>query len=363
MFDLKALLRLAIEKGASDVHIKAGAVPHVRMAGVLGPLDGYPPIKKEETLDLVHHLLNSRQKETLSRKSELDLSFGGGSLGRFRLAVFQQRGALSMVFRLIPDTIPEISELNLPGVLTDIANESRGMILVTGTTGSGKATTLAAMINHINQTRTGHIVTIEDPIEFLFRDKLALISQREIGGDTESFSSALRSALRQDPDIIMVGEMRDLETVSIALQAAETGHLVMSTLHTTDAPTTINRIISIFPVQDQRDIRLRLASSLQAIISLRLIRSSVTSGRIPAVEVLRNTEFVTSLIAQPERTGEIKRALEAGSSQYGTQTFDQSILDLYKRGLISLSDALQNATAPEDLKLRIEGVVSSSEAL
>jgi twitching motility protein PilT len=363
MIDLKGLLQTAVDQKASDIHIKVGSVPHIRIRGELTPLEPSQPVKKEEVLDLAQHLLSNRQKEILAKKSELDLSFGGGTLGRFRLAVFQQRGALSMVFRLIPDVIPCVEELNLPEVLQDISAESRGLILVTGTTGSGKSTTLASMIDHINNTRSAHIITIEDPIEFLFHDKLAFISQREVAVDTETFSTALRSALRQDPDVILVGEMRDLETVGTAMQAAETGHLVMSTLHTTDALGTVNRVISMFPAHEQRETRLQLANVLQAVISLRLIRSSVTNGRIPAVEILRNTEFIRSLIAQPERTNEIRRALEAGTSQYRTQTFDQSILGLYRKGLITYTDALQNATSPEDLKLKIKGVVSSAEAL
>lgn len=363
MVDLITLLQTTVAKKASDLHIKAGNKPHLRINGELIALERGAAVTKEETLQLVHQLLNSRQKEILAHQHEVDVSFGKEDLGRFRLAVFQQRGHFSMVFRLIPDSVPGLEELNLPSVLQEIAQEPRGLVLVTGITGSGKSTTLAAMIHHLNQTRRYHIITIEDPIEFVFRDQLSFISQREIAQDTETFTSALRAALRQDPDVIMVGEMRDLETVQIALQAAETGHLVLSTLHTPDTTETVNRIVSIFPSEKQTDIRIQFASVLRAIISMRLIQSSVTGGRVPAVEILRNTELVRSQIAQPERLKEIRRSLETGTSQYGMQSFDQSIFELYRKGLIGLSDALRSATAPEDLKLRIQGIVSSAETI
>ncbi|MBI4446751.1 MAG: PilT/PilU family type 4a pilus ATPase [Acidobacteria bacterium] len=363
MIDLKSLLQRAVERKASDLHLKSGALPHLRVNGELFPLANTAVVSKEDAFDLVDHLLNSHQKEVLARKLEVDLSFGGDGLGRFRLAVFHQRTTLSLVFRVIPDTVPTMRELNLPEVLEEIAEEPRGLVLVTGTTGSGKSTCLAAMIRQINEARRSHIITIEDPIEFLFHDRVAFITQREISIDTEDFGSALRAALRQDPDVIMVGEMRDVETIHTAIQAAETGHLVMSTLHTTDTVETVNRMVTVFPAHQQTEIRLQFASALRAIICIRLIRSSVTGGRVPAVEVLRNTELIRSLIAQPERTKEIRRALEAGASQYRMQSFDQSILSLYQKGLISLNDALKNASSPDDLKLRMQGVVSSSEAV
>lgn len=363
MIDLKSLLHSAVERKASDLHIKSGAIPHLRIHGDLVPVNSGTPVTKEETLDLVHHLLNSRQKEALAKNLEVDLSFGNEAVGRFRLAVFHQRGTLSLVFRVIPEAVPTLRELNLPEVLGEIADEPRGLILVTGTTGSGKSTTLAAMIRHINETRHTHILTIEDPIEFAFRDQLSYLTQREVSIDTGSFGAALRAALRQDPDVIMVGEMRDLETVQTAMQAAETGHLVMSTLHTTDTVETVNRIVAMFPAYQQNDVRLQFAAALRAVISMRLIQSSVTGGRVPAVEVLRNTELIRALISQPERMKEIRKALETGTSQYRMQSFDQSILGLYQRGLISMNDALRNATSPDDLRLRIQGVVSSSETV
>ncbi len=363
MLDLKALLRTAVKHRASDLHIKAGAVPMLRVRGELVPISSHPPATKQDTLDLAHHVLNTRQKETLAEKSELDLSFGGPGLGRFRLAVFHQRGSVSMVFRLVPDVVPSVEELNLPQVLRTIADEKRGLVLVTGATGSGKSTTLSSMLQHINHTRRAHIITIEDPIEFVLKDELALISQREISIDTLSFANALRSAMRQDPDVIMVGEMRDHETVLTAMQAAETGHLVLSTLHTSDTTETVNRVISMFPNTLQNDIRFRFAASLRAIISMRLIKSSTNGQLLPAVEVLRNTELVRSLIEQPDRSKDIRAALETGFSQYGMQSFDQSIFSHYQAGRISMQDAIGNATAPEDLRLRIEGIVGSAERM
>ncbi len=363
MIDLKALLSTAVKYAASDIHLKAGAVPTIRVRGELMPLGAFPQVTKKDTLDLAHHLLNTRQKEVLADKSEIDLSFGGTGIGRFRLAVFQQRGTISLVFRLIPDRVPSMEELHLPVVLEDIAESRRGLILVTGATGSGKSTSLSAMLQHINASRRTHILTIEDPIEFLLTDQLALITQREVNTDTTSFSSALRAALRQDPDVIMVGEMRDQETVLTAMQAAETGHLVMSTLHTADAAETITRVISMFPPGLQGDVRFRLATCLRAIVSMRLIKSSVDSQRYPAVEVLRNTELVRSLIEQREKTKDLRGAMETGFSQYGMQTFDQSLFKLYKDGLISADDALAQASYPEDLRLKLQGIVGSAEKL
>ncbi len=363
MLDLKHLLQTAIDKGASDIHLKAGSSPNYRIGGELTPLSEFGIIKKEDTLDLAHHLLNARQREALTQKAEIDLSFGIQGLGRFRLAVFHQRGTISMVMRVISDSVMSLEELNLPLTLKEIATERNGLILVTGATGSGKSTSLAAMIQHVNENLRAHIITIEDPIEYLFQDELAVISQREVSSDTEDFSAALRGSLRQDPDVIMVGEMRDYETVQTALQAAETGHLVMSTLHTRDTSETIQRIMSIFPANQQRDMRYRLAATLKAIISMRLVKSSAGYGRVPAVEILRNTEFVRAIIEQPERQKELKQALETGYSQYGMQSFDRSIFDHYQQGLITREDALENATSPEDLLLRIRGIVTSAEEM
>ncbi len=363
MVDLKSLLQTAIKHKASDLHLKAGARPALRVQGELLPLTTHDEISKQDTLDLAHHILNTSQKELLAQKAELDLSFGSSSLGRFRLAVFHQRGSVSMVFRVVPNRVPTIEELHLPPVIHEVADSARGLVLVTGATGSGKSTTLSTMLEHINATRRTHIITIEDPIEFVLTDKLSLISQREINVDTQTFASALRSALRQDPDVIMVGEMRDLETVVTAMQAAETGHLVMSTLHTSDTAETVNRVVSMFPEDRQTDIRYRFGSCLEAIISMRLIKSSLSGGVFPAVEILRNTELVRSMIEHPEKARDMRRALESGHSQYGMQSFDQSILSLYQQERISSKDALENASSPEDLRLRMEGIVSSSETV
>ncbi|GAB4237476.1 MAG: type IV pilus twitching motility protein PilT [Acidobacteriota bacterium] len=361
MINLEKLIRYAVETGASDIHLKVGNYPFIRVEGQLQPLEDFDLVRREDTVAIVEEILNRRQKQILADKSEVDLSFGLEGLGRFRLAVFYQRGTIALAFRLIPTSVPTIEELNLPPVLKDIADSQRGLVLVTGVTGSGKSTTLASMIRYLNETRRCNIITIEDPIEFLLPDKLSIISQRETSSDTRDFASALRAAMRQDPDVIMVGEMRDQETVLIALQAAQTGHLVLSTLHTTDAVTTVDRVIAMFPVAQQRDIRFQLASALNAVISMRLIRSSITGKRIPAVEVLRNTELVSSLITQPERTKEIRHAMETGFTQYKMQTFDQSIFNHYQEGLISREDALRYATAPEDLKLKIQGIVTSAD--
>jgi twitching motility protein PilT len=363
MFDLKALLRVAKKRNASDVHIKSGIRPALRVQGDLLPITSHPIISKQDTLDVTHHILNTRQKETLARKSELDLAFGGSDIGRFRLAVFHQRGSVSMVFRLIPDKVPTTDELHLPQAVNNIADGHRGFVLVTGATGSGKSTTLSAMLQHINLTRRTHILTVEDPIEFLLKDNLSIISQREVNVDTESFSTALRAAMRQDPDVVMVGEMRDLETVMTALQAAETGHLVMSTLHTTDATETVNRVISMFPADQQNDVRYRFAASLSAIVSMRLIKSSLDGKRYPAVEILRNTDLVRSMIEEPDKLRDLRETLESGKSQYGMQSFDQSILSHYKAGNITAEDALANASSPDDLRLRLDGIVGSTETV
>ncbi len=361
MIDLHKLLRHAVKVGASDVHLKPGNHPHLRVHGQLGPARDYPQVQKEDTVRIVKEVLNPRHKEILSAKSEIDLSFGLEGLGRFRLAVFQQRGNIAMALRLIPTEIPRLDDLNLPPVLKEIADNQRGLVLVTGVTGSGKSTTLAAMIGHINETTACHILTIEDPIEFLFSDERSLISQRESLSDTRDFGSALRAAMRQDPDVIMVGEMRDVETITNALQAAQTGHLVMSTLHTTDAITTVDRVISMFPLSQQQDVRFQLAASLNSVVSMRLIRSSITGMRLPAVEVLRNTDLVASLVVQPERIKEVRHAMETGYTQYRMQTFDQSLFNHFREQRISKEDALRYATSPEDLRLKIQGIVSSSD--
>jgi twitching motility protein PilT len=290
------------------------------------------------------------------------MAYGVAGLGRFRVNVFQQRGNVGMVLRVIPTKIRTLEELLLPRVTDRICQEKRGMVLVTGTTGSGKSTTLAAMVDRINSTRTDHVITIEDPIEFLHRDKKGFVNQREVEVDTSSFDSALRAALRQDPDVILVGEMRDHETIQTALMAAETGHLVFSTLHTMDATETVQRIIAVFPPPEQKQIRLQLASTLKAVISQRLVRKADGIGRAPAVEVLVATEFIRDCIINPDKTRLIHDAISAGVSQYGMQTFDQSLYDLYTQGLITLEEALANSSNPDEFKLRIAGISNTADA-
>jgi twitching motility protein PilT len=313
-------------------------------------------------LNMAFSMMTNRQKQKFKENAELDMAYGVAGLGRFRVNVFQQRGNIGMVLRVIPTKIRTLEELLLPRVIDGICQEVRGLVLVTGTTGSGKSTTLAAMVDRINSTRTDHIITIEDPIEFLHRDKKGFCNQREVEVDTPSFGSALRSALRQDPDVILVGEMRDLETIQTALLAAETGHMVFSTLHTTDAMETIQRIIAVFPPPEQKQIRLQTASTLKAIISQRLVRRADGGGRAPAVEVLIATEYIRDCIINPEKTRLIHDAISAGTSQYGMQTFDQSLYDLYSKGLITLDEALNNSTNRDEFKLRIAGISSTAEA-
>jgi twitching motility protein PilT len=305
--------------------------------------------------------MSNRQKQKFKENTELDMAYGVAGLGRFRVNLFQQRGSVGMVLRVIPTKIRTLEELSLPRVLEKICQQSRGLILVTGTTGSGKTTTLAAMVDRINSTRTDHIITIEDPIEFLHRDKKGFVNQREVEVDTSGFGIALRAALRQDPDVILVGEMRDLETIHTALLAAETGHLVLSTLHTLDATETIQRIITVFPPPEQKQIRLLLASTLRAIISQRLVRKSDGIGRVPAAEIMIATEYIRDCIINPEKTRLIREAIASGVSQYGMQTFDQSIYDLYTKGLIAMEEALLYASNPDEFKLRLQGIRSTTD--
>ncbi len=355
------LLRRAVESKASDLHLKVGNHPYLRIDGVLMPLSDVPRVTPEEMLSMAFSMMTNRQKQKFKETAELDMAYGVAGLGRFRVNVFQQRGNVGMVLRVIPTKIRTAEELNLPSVVSRICEEQRGLVLVTGTTGSGKSTTLAAMIDRINANRSDHLITIEDPIEFLHRDKRSFINQREVEVDTANFSTALRAALRQDPDVILVGEMRDLETISTALLAAETGHLVLSTLHTLDATETIQRIISVFPPPEQKQIRLQLAAVLRAVISQRLVRRCDGDGRVPAVEVMINTAYIRECILVPEKTRAVRDAISAGTSQYGMQTFDQSLWDLFQAGLINYETALENASNADDFKLRMQGVSSTSD--
>ena len=357
------LLRTATSQGASDIHLKVGAFPMMRIGGELHPIGEAPRMKPEDTLDMAFSMMTSRQKQRFKDASEVDIGYGLNGVGRFRANIFQQRGTVSVVLRVIPDGTKSTSELGLPPVIDRIAGERRGLILVTGSTGSGKSTTLAAMIDRINATRSGHIVTIEDPIEFLHRDKQSFVTQREVDVDTRSFAEALRGALRQDPDVILVGEMRDPETIETALTAAETGHLVLSTLHTLDATETITRIVSSFPAHQQKSVRLQLAGILKGVISMRLVRAAKGSGRVPAIEVLVSTGLIRDYIINEEKTYLIREAIAAGTSQYGMQTFDQSLFHLFQSGLISIEEALHNASNPDEFRMRSSGILSSEQAI
>jgi twitching motility protein PilT len=356
------LLKATIEGGASDLHLKAGKPPKMRVDGKLSPVEGAPALSGEAAQALALSIMNERQKEAFGHRGEMDLAYSYPGLGRFRVNVFKQRGSVSLVFRVVPTKVKTIQELELPSILHDLALESRGLVLVTGSTGSGKSTTLAAMVEHINRNKTSNIITIEDPIEYLYLDRQALISQREVGYDTESFSVALRAALRQDPDVIMVGEMRDYETIHTALIAAETGHLVLSTLHTMDAPETVNRIISVFPPFQQKQIRLQLASVLRGVISQRLIPRADSKGRVAACEIMIATQTVREAIIDPEKTRRLRDVIGAGGSQYGMQTFDQALYDLMSRGIISQEAAMAWASNPDDFALKIRGVESTSDS-
>ena len=355
------LLKIAAERRASDLHIKVGSHPVIRVDGELVPLVELKRLMQEDTIAMAFSIMSSRQKEKFKNNYEIDIAYSVPGLGRFRCNIFQQRGTVGMVLRVIPVKILSIRELMLPTILEKIAEERRGLILCTGTTGSGKSTTLAAMVDYINSHRTEHIMTVEDPIEFLHRDKKSIVNQREIEVDTKSFSQALRSALRQDPDVILVGEMRDYETIETALTAAETGHLVLSTLHTMDATETINRIISVFPPHQQKQIRLQLAAVLKAVCSLRLLPRADGLGRVPAAEVLISTAYIRDCIENKEKTKLIKDAIAAGTSQYGMQTFDQSLYMLYKNGLIALDEALRRASNPDEFRLKLQGIQSTSD--
>ncbi len=355
------LLRSASHFGASDLHIKAGSQPFIRIGGELRPLVDSARLSQEDTLDMAFSMMSNRQKQRFKEVSEADIAYGVSGLGRFRANVFQQRGTVGMVLRVIPDKVQSVTDLGLPPIIERIAQEERGLILVTGTTGSGKSTTLAAMIDYINQTRGGHIVTIEDPIEFLHRDKQSFVTQREVDVDTRSFVEALRSALRQDPDVILVGEMRDHETIETALTAAETGHLVLSTLHTLDATETIRRIVSSFPPHMQKSVRIQLAGILRAVVSMRLIRSASGHGRVPAVEVMISTGLIRDYIINEEKTSLIRDALAAGTSQYGMQNFDQSLFNLQQSGLITMDEALRGASNPDEFRLRVSGIRSAAD--
>ena len=357
------LLVTATAHFASDLHLKVSSFPVMRIGGELYPIAEAPRLSPEDTLDMAFSMMSNRQKQKLKDNSEVDIAYSVKGLGRFRANIFQQRGSVSIVLRVIPDQSKNSMQLSLPPVIDRIADERRGLILVTGATGSGKSTTLAAMIDQINSTRSGHIVTIEDPIEFLHHDKKAFVTQREVDVDTRSFAEALRGALRQDPDVILVGEMRDLETIQTALTAAETGHLVLSTLHTLDATETITRVVSSFPSHQQKSVRIQLSGILKAVISMRLMRAAKGSGRVPAVEVMVSTALIRDYIINEEKTSLIREAIANGASQYSMQTFDQSLFQLLQSRQITLEEAIRNATNPDEFKMRVSGILSTEQAI
>ncbi len=360
--NLNDILGMALKSNTSDIHLKAGLPPVFRIDGNLRPLPKAPRLTAEAVRSMCEGIMNERQKANFEETCEIDLAYGVPGLGRFRVNIFSQRNSVSAVFRAIPYKIASLDELLLPDVLKKIAMEQRGLVLVTGATGSGKSTTLAAMIDHINNTRTAHVVTIEDPIEYLHRDRKCIINQREVGFDTAGFAPALKSSLRQDPDVILVGEMRDVETAETALAAAETGHLVLSTLHTIDAPETITRIVSMFPPHQQRHIRLQLAGVIKGVVSQRLIPRAEGKGRVAAVEVMVSTARVRDMIDDQERTAQLKDAIAQGYTSYGMQTFDQALMNLVKEEIITFDEALRQSSNPDDFKLKFSGIDSTSDA-
>lgn len=360
--DLNEILGLAVKTGASDIHMKAGLPPMFRINGQLVPMKDGQRISPEETSRMAVSVMNNFQRERFKQFNELDLAYGVPGVGRFRVNIFQQRGTVGIVLRVIPFKVRTLDDLRLPPILKTVAMEERGLVIVTGTTGSGKSTTLAGMIDHINTHKTVHVMTVEDPIEFLIKDKRSVINQREVGVDTISFGQALKSALRQDPDVILVGEMRDYETMETALTAAETGHLVMSTLHTLDATETVSRIVSVFPPHQQRQVRLQLGAVLRAVICQRLVPTKDGVGRAAALEIMRNTPRIRELVEDKERTRELHDAIADGHISYGMQTFDQALMQHYKTGLISYEEAMRQASNPSNFALRVQGVESTSDS-
>lgn len=352
MVTVNDYLTHCIERGGSDLHLKAGGPAYVRIDGELKPITHLPPLSPRDTETFALAMMDDRNRGIFEAKGEADFAYSMPGAGRFRVNAFRQRGSVGMVLRLILSGAPDFDDLGLPPIVRKLSEEHRGLVLVTGPTGSGKTTTTAAMIGHVNRTRRCHVVTIEDPIEVMHRDDVAIIDQREIGVDTSDFPTALRAVSRQDPDVIFIGEMRDIETVTAALQAAETGHFVISTLHTTDAAETIHRIIDMFPKEQQHQARLSLASALKGIVCQRLVASSTGEGRVAVIEALAMTSRIQEFISDPEMTEQITDAIAEGS-YYGMQTFDQHLLALFQRGDVSLKDAMSAATNPHDFKVAL----------
>jgi twitching motility protein PilT len=359
-FDYKAVLQHMIQSNASDLHLKVGRPPTLRIDGHMISMD-QAALKQEDLRSLAEQIMAPKNIKEFSEQKESDFALAVPGIGRFRVNAYQQRGTIAYALRAVPFQAKTIAELNLPEVCERIALMPRGLILVTGITGSGKSTALASMLHYINQNRHANIITIEDPIEFLHRDIKSSINQREVGTDTNNFAQALRRVLRQDPDILLVGEIRDLDTLDTALKAAETGHLVFSTLHTTDATQTINRVLSFYPPHQQTEVRYMLSTALRAIISLRLVRRADKKGRVPAAEILVNTEAVRDQIRDLSKALNIPGLIKEGSVAYGMQTFDQSLMNWYHKGVISYDDALFAATNPAEFALRVQGINASSD--
>jgi len=360
--DIEGILREGVRRQASDIHLKYGSHPIYRVNGTLVRWEDVPPFDRDAMSVLMQALLSDFHCKRLADGLQVDAGYGHPEFGRFRVNVFYQRGELQAALRLIPPRVRQIRELNLPPVIERIALERRGLILVTGTTGSGKSTTLASMIDHVNRLQSRHVITVEDPIEYLHQDEVCVITQREIGVDCTSFAAGLRGALRQDPDVILVGEMRDLETIETAILAAETGHLVMSTLHTLDATETITRVISAFPEHARTQARLILANIIKGVISQRLVPRADGKGMAPAVEVMVSTGLIKECIMMPERTHEIRDAIARGYTTYGMQTFDQSLMALWRENLITFEEALAQSTNPDDFALKARGISSTSDS-
>jgi twitching motility protein PilT len=358
--NLRQMLVEMLSKGASDLHIRVGIRPTLRVDGVLTPINT-APMSKDDLNEVINQILTPEQQKRFLARNEMDLALSVAKLGRFRINLFRQRGTIGIALRAVNTTVPTFEELYLPPIIKKIAENRRGLVIVTGTTGSGKSTTLASMIEHVNANRKDNILTIEDPIEYIYRDKESIVSQREVGGDTPSFTSALRHAFRQDPDTILIGEIRDADTMSTALSAADTGHFVLTTLHTMNVIETVSRIISFFPPHQHQQIRLLLAGTLKSIICQRLLSRADRPGRVPAVEVMVSTGSIRECLIKPDRTMEIQDLIESGGVQYGMQSFDQSIMKLYRNGVISYEEAMTQATNPDDFDLRLKGITAASD--
>jgi len=357
--NLKQILVEMLNRKASDLHIRVGIRPHLRVNGRLEQINT-EPFTIDDLENIVGQILNDKQQERFRRRNEMDLALSVAKLGRFRINLFRQRGTTGIAIRSVNTIIPSFEELNLPETIQNLSMEKRGLIIITGTTGSGKSTTLASMIEYINTNRMNNVLTVEDPIEYIYRDKKCIIAQREVGADTESFATSLRHALRQDPDIILIGEIRDIDTMSIALTAADTGHLVLTTLHTMNTVETISRIISFYPPHQHQQIRLLLAGTLKAVVCQRLLTRCDMPGRVPALEILISTAAVRDYLLDSEKTSAIPDLVEDGT-QYGMMSFDQSIMGLYKDGMISFEEAMNQCSNPDDFDMRVRGITGASD--